>query len=111
MMFPSRGSAANERALTTARALAGLLVLVLDDRTHEPPTVRAAKRAFAGYSAFVPPSHDARQVPNALRAIAEHSVVRSASRPATGTMMLGAAGWLLGRERVQGWLGWAALVP
>ena len=24
--------------------------------------------------------------------------------------MLGAAGWLLGRERVQGWLGWAALV-
>jgi hypothetical protein len=30
--------------------------------------------------------------------------------PATGTMMLGAAGWLLGRERVQGWLGWAALV-
>jgi hypothetical protein len=25
-------------------------------------------------------------------------------------MMLGAAGWLLGRERVQGWLGWAALV-
>jgi hypothetical protein len=25
-------------------------------------------------------------------------------------MMLGAAGWLLGRERIQGWLGWAALV-
>jgi hypothetical protein len=29
---------------------------------------------------------------------------------ATGSMMLGAAGWLLGRERVHGWLGWAALV-
>lgn len=29
--------------------------------------------------------------------------------PATGTMMLGAAGWLLGRERIHGWLGWAAL--
>jgi len=25
-------------------------------------------------------------------------------------MMLGAAGWLLGRERIQGWLGSAALV-
>jgi hypothetical protein len=24
--------------------------------------------------------------------------------------MLGAAGWLLGRERGEGWLGWAALV-
>lgn len=30
--------------------------------------------------------------------------------PATGAMMLGAAGWLLGRERVLGWLGWTALV-
>lgn len=30
--------------------------------------------------------------------------------PATGTMMLGAAGWLLGRERLEGWLGWTALV-
>jgi hypothetical protein len=25
-------------------------------------------------------------------------------------MMLGAAGWLLGRERVERWLGWAAIV-
>ena len=25
--------------------------------------------------------------------------------PATGTMMLGTAGWLLGRERIHGWLG------
>ena len=31
--------------------------------------------------------------------------------PATGTMMLGAAGWLLGRERVQGWLGWGCARP
>jgi hypothetical protein len=30
--------------------------------------------------------------------------------PAFGVMMLGAAGWLIGEERVQGWLGWAALV-
>ena len=26
-----------------------------------------------------------------------------------GVMMLGAAGWLLGRERIYGWLGWTAL--
>jgi hypothetical protein len=26
-----------------------------------------------------------------------------------GVMMLGAAGWLLGRERINGWLGWIAL--
>ena len=26
-----------------------------------------------------------------------------------GVMMLGAAGWLLGRERIYGWLGWVAL--
>ena len=26
-----------------------------------------------------------------------------------GVTMLGAAGWLLGRERIYGWLGWAAL--
>jgi hypothetical protein len=38
------------------------------------------------------------------------SYVVYALLPATGTMMLGAAGWLLGRERVYGWLGWAALV-
>ena len=29
---------------------------------------------------------------------------------ALGVMMLGAAGWLLGRDRIYGWLGWAALV-
>ena len=29
---------------------------------------------------------------------------------AVGVMMLGAAGWLLGRERFHGWLGLAALV-
>ena len=27
-----------------------------------------------------------------------------------GVMMLGAAGWLLGREGVHGWLGWIAVV-
>ena len=30
--------------------------------------------------------------------------------PAMGTMMLGAAGWLLGSQRVNGWLGRAAVV-
>ena len=29
---------------------------------------------------------------------------------ALGVMMLGAGGWLLGRERIYGWLGWAALI-
>jgi len=48
------------------------------------------------------------EVMQALNVIAGHVVY--ALLPATGTMMLGAAGWLLGRERVQGWLGWAALV-
>jgi hypothetical protein len=33
-----------------------------------------------------------------------------AANAALGVMMLGAAGWLLGRERTWGWLGWAALV-
>jgi hypothetical protein len=44
----------------------------------------------------------------ALNVIASYVVY--ALLPATGTMMLGAAAWLLGRARVQGWLGWAALV-
>jgi hypothetical protein len=48
------------------------------------------------------------EVMQALNVIASYVVY--ALLPATGTMMLGAAGWLLGRERVQGWLGWAALV-
>ena len=48
------------------------------------------------------------EVMQALSVIAGYVVY--ALLPATGTMMLGAAGWLLGRERVQGWLGWAALV-
>lgn len=48
------------------------------------------------------------EVMQALNVIADYVVY--ALLPATGTMMLGAAGWLLGRERVQGWLGWAALV-
>jgi hypothetical protein len=48
------------------------------------------------------------EVMQALNVIAGYVVY--ALLPATGTMMLGAAGWLLGRERVQGWLGWAALV-
>ena len=50
----------------------------------------------------------AAEVMQALNVIAGHVVY--ALLPATGTMMLGAAGWLLGRERVQGALGWAALV-
>jgi hypothetical protein len=48
------------------------------------------------------------EVMQALNVMAGHVVY--ALLPATGTMMLGAAGWLLGRERVQGWLGWAALI-
>lgn len=48
------------------------------------------------------------EVMQALNVIASYVVY--ALLPATGTMMLGAAGWLLGRERVQGWLGWAALI-
>jgi hypothetical protein len=48
------------------------------------------------------------EVMQALNVIAGYVVY--ALLPATGTMMLGAAGWLLGRERVHGWLGWAALV-
>jgi hypothetical protein len=48
------------------------------------------------------------EVMQALNVIAGYVIY--ALLPATGTMMLGAAGWLLGRERVQGWLGWAALV-
>ena len=48
------------------------------------------------------------EVMQALNVIAGYVVY--ALLPATGTMMLGAAGWLLGRERVEGWLGWAALV-
>lgn len=48
------------------------------------------------------------EVMQALNVIGGHVVY--ALLPATGTMMLGAAGWLLGRERVQGLLGWAALV-
>ena len=48
------------------------------------------------------------EVMQALNVIASYVVY--ALLPATGTMMLGAAGWLLGRERVHGWLGWAALV-
>jgi hypothetical protein len=48
------------------------------------------------------------EVMQALNVIAGHVVY--ALLPAAGTMMLGAAGWLLGRERVEGWLGWAALV-
>ena len=48
------------------------------------------------------------EVMQALNVIASYVVY--ALLPATGTMMLGAAGWLLGRKRVHGWLGWAALV-
>jgi hypothetical protein len=48
------------------------------------------------------------EVVQALNVIAGYVVY--ALLPAAGTMMLGAAGWLLGREGVQGWLGWAALV-
>jgi hypothetical protein len=48
------------------------------------------------------------EVMQALNVIAGYVVY--ALLPATGTMMLGAAGWLLGRERLHGWLGWAALV-
>jgi MFS family permease len=48
------------------------------------------------------------EVMQALNVLAGHVVY--ALLPATGTMMLGAAGWLLGRDRVQGWLGWAALI-
>jgi hypothetical protein len=48
------------------------------------------------------------EVMQALNVIAGYVVY--ALLPAAGTMMLGAAGWLLGREGVQGWLGWAALV-
>jgi hypothetical protein len=48
------------------------------------------------------------EVMQALNVIASYVVY--ALLPATGTMMLGAAGWLLGRDRVGGWLGWAALV-
>jgi len=48
------------------------------------------------------------EVMQALNVMAGYVVY--ALLPATGTMMLGAAGWLLGRERVHGWLGWAALV-
>jgi MFS family permease len=48
------------------------------------------------------------EVMQALNVIASYVVY--ALLPATGTMMLGAAAWLLGRARVQGWLGWAALV-
>jgi hypothetical protein len=53
-------------------------------------------------------SQIAPEVMQALNVIASYVVY--ALLPATGTMMLGAAGWLLGRERVHGWLGWAALV-
>ena len=48
------------------------------------------------------------EVMQALNVVASYVVY--ALLPAAGTMMLGAAGWLLGRERVYGWLGWAALV-
>jgi hypothetical protein len=48
------------------------------------------------------------EVVQALNVIGSYVVY--ALLPATGTMMVGAAGWLLGRERVQGWLGWAALI-
>jgi hypothetical protein len=48
------------------------------------------------------------EVMQALNVVAGHVVY--ALLPATGTMMLGAAGWLVGREQIQGWLGWAALV-
>jgi hypothetical protein len=48
------------------------------------------------------------EVMQALNVIGDYVVY--ALLPATGTMMLGAAGWLHGRERVLGWLGWAALV-
>jgi hypothetical protein len=48
------------------------------------------------------------EVMQALNLIASYVVY--ALLPATGTMMLGAAGWLLGGDRVHGWLGWAALV-
>jgi hypothetical protein len=53
-------------------------------------------------------SRIAPEVMQTLNVIAGYVVY--ALLPATGTMMLGAAGWLLGRERVLGWLGWAALV-
>jgi hypothetical protein len=48
------------------------------------------------------------EVMQALNVLAGYVVY--ALLPATGTMMLGAAGWLLGRERIHGWLGSAALV-
>jgi len=48
------------------------------------------------------------EVMQTLNVIASHVVY--ALLPATGTMMLGAAGWLLGRDRLEEWLGWAALV-
>ena len=43
------------------------------------------------------------EVMQALNVILGHVVY--ALLPAMGTMMLGAAGWLLGRERVHGWMG------
>jgi hypothetical protein len=43
----------------------------------------------------------------ALNVLDGHAVYALAA--ALGVMMLGAAGWLVGRERI-GWLGWAALV-
>jgi len=48
------------------------------------------------------------EVMQALNVLAGYVVY--ALLPAAGTMMLGAAGWLLGRERIHGWLGSAALV-
>jgi hypothetical protein len=48
------------------------------------------------------------EVMQALNVVSSYVVY--ALLPATGTMLLGAAGWLLGRERVHGWLGWGALV-
>jgi hypothetical protein len=53
-------------------------------------------------------SQIAPEVMQALNVVHGHVVY--ALLPATGTMMLGAAGWLLGREGVHGWLGRAALV-
>lgn len=49
--------------------------------------------------------------PQALQALnVLDTYVIYALMPAFGVMMLGAAGWLLGRDQVPRWLGWSALV-
>ena len=82
-----------ERTLGFIRKICLALPETSERPSHGAPTFFVRKKTF---------------VMQALNVIADYVVY--ALLPATGTMMLGAAGWLLGRDRALGWLGWAALV-